>query len=255
MPYRTYPSARLTRTRAASGRRMTYATNPRFKRHRLRSGLNIRTGGFQGMELKFYDVNKAATSLSTSATAAGGEQNPAAPKTLNTVAQGTSESNRIGRQMKMWNISIKGIISIAAQANQTAADVHPSIFIALVLDKQVNGALLNSEDVFKNIAGSTASSTNLERNLEFIQRFDVLKLWKRNVKDIGMVYDGTNIEVHGSHTAFHMVANLHGLITNFCGTTEDVANVVDNGLNLIAFASHVGFTPQLLYGSRLRFTG
>lgn len=256
MPKRTYgpyESVSRKRRKTEMPKRTQYGQAKRF--HRYRFGLNQRTGGFRGMELKFYDTSVVANALIAPTDASGGEHNPSGSVTLNTVAQNTSETGRIGRQIKMHSISIKGIVTVPPQTNQTLTDTHPEIFIAVVLDKQVNGALLNSEDVFKNITANAIGATSLFRNLEFIQRFKVLAVKRLRIHDQTIVWDGANLEQAGAHIAFDLSAKLKGMIVNFCGTTSDVANIVDNGLNLIAFTSNVNFLPHLTYGSRLRFTG
>ncbi len=50
-------------------------------------GRNIRTAGFTGIELKFYDTFLIAGSLTSPTDATGGEHNPSATISLNTVTQ------------------------------------------------------------------------------------------------------------------------------------------------------------------------
>lgn len=218
---------------------------------------NRRTGGYLGIsnEVKFYDTSLVNGALLAAAAAAGGEHNPSADITLNTVPQGQTESSRIGRQIRMKSIEVKGQINIPAQTNQTATDSNAEFFIALVLDTQTNGALLNSEDVFKNQSGAGTLACSVMRNLEFIQRFQVLKLHKFRMPQATVVYDGTNIEQGGLHKDFDFKINLKNLVVNYCGTTAVVANIVDNNLCIIAYASHVSWAPLISYNARLRYTG
>lgn len=216
---------------------------------------NLRTGGFTGIEKKFYDVALVQTALTSPTDATGGEVNPSGSVGLNTVAQGDGESNRDGRKMFMQSIHLNGVIEQPAQTNQTAADTSPDVFIALVLDTQANSAFANSEDVYKNQAGNAALAASPYRNLEYVSRFRVLA-WKRmRLRQPTVVYDGTNVEQGGTKTPFSFNVNLKGMPVTFKGTTADIANITDNALNLIAYTNDTSTAPTISYNSRLRFTG
>lgn len=133
------------------------APRQRYRNPRLATAL--------GIELKFYDTSLTGGVLVTSTDASGGEFDPSATIKLNTVIRGDGEENRDGKQISMKNLSIRGNISYIKQTNQTASDVAPVIFIALVLDTQTNGVTLNSEDVFHNQSAAAINSTNVFRNL------------------------------------------------------------------------------------------
>lgn len=47
------------------------------------------------------------------------------------------------------------------------------------------------------------------------------------------------------------------MVVNFTagGTTADIANVVDNSIHVVAFATSIDFVPKLVYSSRIRFVG
>lgn len=217
---------------------------------------NLRTGGYLGAkEVKFYDTALASSALGAPTGAAGGEHVPSATIMLNTVKQGTGESDRIGRQIRMNSIHITGVVTIAAQINQTAHDANQQVIIALVLDTQTNGVLLSSENVFLNPGASSLLACNLFRNLEFRQRFKVLAQKTITMPQQESTYDGTNIELMGVTKGFDLKANLNGLPVNYCGTTSDIANIVDNNLVIVAFTNHVSNVPLLSYNSRVLFTG
>jgi len=129
------------------------------------------------------------------------------------------------------------------------------IFVALVLDKQTNGAQLNSEDVFKNTGASATTASNPTRNLLFANRFQVLKEWKMCMKPPVVGYDGTNMEVWGSSERFEGFLNLELPVNFNSGTTASVANVIDNSLHIIAFCNGTGLDPKISYNARIRFMG
>jgi len=223
--------------------------------------LNGRTGGFVGLEKKFFDTSlQSAINSPTDAT--GGEEDPTTLNCLNCPAQGDGESQRDGRQISMHSINIKGNVFIPAQTNQTAADVVPDIFIALVCDKQTNGSQMNSEDCFTNPAANNSLAAQPFRNLEYVQRFQVLKTVRIASKNIAgamqPVFDGTNIEVQGAQIPFSMYVNLKGMKVNFISgqTSSVIAAIADNSLHVIAYASNASsLGPTIQYASRLRFVG
>lgn len=222
--------------------------------------LNGRTGGFVGLEKKFFDSGFNGA-LSANGTAIDGEKDPTTLLCLNCPAQGDGESQRDGRQISMQSINVKGVVQIAAQADQTAGDQVPDIFIALVLDKQTNGVQLDSEDVFDNPASATALAAQPFRNLEYSQRFRVLKTVKVSAQDLAgaiqPVFDGTNIEQQGAQIPFSMYCKLNGMKVNFISgqTTSVIAAIADNSLHIVAYASNTSMAPVLTYSSRLRFVG
>lgn len=217
--------------------------------------MNLRTGGYLGRENKFYDTSLLGDFFVAPSDAAGGELNPSATVLLNTVAQGVTESQRIGRQIKMQSIQINGMIHMPVQTNPSVLDTHPSVFLAVVLDTQTNGVTINSEDVYKNPSADPSLAAHPFRNLEQVQRFKILKSTQLKLTPVLIGFDGTTMEQSGTQTPFTMYIKLNGLITNFCGTTSDVANIVDNSLHIIGYASNLGYTPSISYNARLRYTG
>ena len=216
---------------------------------------NARIGGFLGIEFKFYDTSLANSALTAPTDASGGEHNPSATICLNSVTQGDGESQRDGRNIVMKKLHLSEHIYVAGQANQTATDPAPVVYIALVWDKQTNGALLNSEDVFTNPSGNAFLAANPMRNLQYIKRFKVLKSVTLQLIQPTGTYDGTNIETGGYMIPFRMDLDLPNIEVNYTGTTETIANIVDNSLNIVAYAANISIAPVLYYNCRLRFVG
>lgn len=223
-------------------------------RFRGRRGLNVRTGGFQGIELKFYDTSLIAAALVAPTDATGAEVDPSATIVLNSVIQADGEENRDGRQITMKKISVRGVITCPSQTNQTVPETSTVVYIALVLDKQTNKATINSEDVFKNEGGNSATAASPFRNLQNIKRFSILKTVTLILPQVQSVWDGTNFEQYGSTTPFEIHKDLN-LSVNYAGTTETVLNITDNSLHLIAFCNDVSMVPNISYNARLRFVG
>lgn len=220
---------------------------PRAQVGRLRRR-NTRTAGFLGIEKKFYDKTYSGAIVATVASA---EADPAANAScLNAIAQGDGESNRDGRRCVLKSVQIRG--DIYDSGSQDGADPPgPAVIrVALVWDQQTNGAQLNSEDVF-------TGATNVEHamiNLQHSGRFRIL--WDKTFSfgsavafnDDGGATGATN----RGGKIFKIYKNLNIPVT-FDGTTEDIANITDNSLHMVAFASGTGYF--LKYESRVRFVG
>ncbi len=231
--------------------RPSYARDGRMRKY---IASNPRTGGFSGQELKFYDGGLNSAALTAATDAAGGEHNPSATLALSTMAQGDGESNRDGRKVIFKKISVKGVFEIPPRANQTAGGQAPICFVALVWDKQTNSALLNSEDVYQNFITDPDLMASPFRNLQHIQRFQILKSVTVVMPQVEMTYDGTNIETQGVSIPFEMHKDLN-IVAHYNGTSADIANSSDNSLHIIAYCNDVSLVPTIAYHSRLRYIG
>lgn len=230
-------AGRVTRTRAA---KMAVA--------------NTRTGGYLGIEYKFYDSKLVEAALTGATDASGGEHDESATLGPTTIAQGDGEQNRDGRKCTVKSVFVNGIISRASQADQTAADVAAVVYVALVMDTQTNGALLNSEDVFKNIAQATVVASQPVRNLLNTTRFRVLDRTTIVMPQPEMVWDGTNIEQAGMAKPFQL--SWKGVMTQlYSNTTATIANVTDNSIHIIAYSNNATAAPKISYNCRARFVG
>lgn len=217
---------------------------------------NNRTGGFLGIETKFYDTSLDQAALDTNVGGEDGEHDQSATIGPSTITQGDGESQRDGRRCAILSWNVTGMIAVAKQIDQTAPDTGNLIFIALVLDSQTNGALLNSEDVYLNPSGGVSSGCSLLRNLQFTKRFRVLGTRKFHMDTPNFAYDGTNLEQGGHHRAFNIFVRFKTpLICTYSGTTETIANSVDNSLHILAWTTGTGLSPSMSYNSRVRFRG
>ncbi len=246
----TYPTRKRGRG-LATGRRRVRVRRPAMRRTKTfkRSIIDM------GIELKFYDTSLISKALVTNSDGTAGEANPSATIALNTIVQGDGGSNRDGRNCIVKALHLKGIINVPAQANVTSLDQSPAIFIAIVLDHQTNGALLASENVYINPGASTITGCSLQRNLDFVKRFKVLKTIKMLIPQMQPSWDGTNIEVTGAMIPFEMHLPSLNIKTNYSATTESIANITDNSLNVIAWTTSTTYAPTLSYNCRVRFVG
>jgi len=246
---------RANANRAAARKRRATVGRGRALQAALTKALNERTAGFLGMEMKFYDTSLVASALTAPADSSGGEHDPSGVITLNTVTQGDGESQRDGRKIIMKSIMLKGHIDVPAQADVTATDDGCKIMIALVLDTQTNGATISSENVFSNPSANSANAPNVFNNLQYSKRFRILKRLDLVLNPPPLSYDGTNIEMQGMKRAFKIYKTLNDIVVNYTANTENVANIVDNSLHVIAFCNEINMAPTINYNARLRFVG
>ncbi len=217
-------------------------------------GIGPRTGGFTGIERKFYDTSLVNAALTAPTGAAGGEHDQSATICLNTITQGDGESQRDGRKCTVQSTFVKGVVTVAAQTNITTLDSAAKIYIALVLDTQTNGAQLNSEDVFKNDSGNALLAGSPMRNMQFTQRFRILDTAEFVMQDPNASYDGTNMESQGLVVPFQLSSNMT-FSSQYSGTTEDIANITDNSMHIIAYCTSTQLAPSISYNGRVRFVG
>lgn len=224
------------------------------------SAMNPRTGGFMGLESKFLDL-VGAHALVASATAAGGEVDPTTVNCISAPATGDDESSRDGNRIMLTSASVTGRINFAGLASQASSTVANStnfcqyVTVALVHDKQSNGAQLNSEDVFSGDAANGFSSIPLRRNLEYTTRFQVLASTIVERGGVGVVAEADNdCTITAIAKPFELYWN-GAIPVQFKGSTAGIGSVQDNSLHVIAFADNTGGTPYIWYKSRVRFQG
>ncbi len=219
---------------------------------------NTATMGFLGIEKKFYDTSLSNAAITAPADSTGGEHDPSATSMISTPVRGDSEEQRDGKQISILNCTVKGIINVP-QVELAAGPAAPSqVYVALVLDTQTNGAQLNSEDVFKNTAALAKLMAQPQKNLLFMKRFRILKsVCLDMTPDTLSHFAVDSFSYNGKQKKFNWFVDFKsGLKVNFnAGTTASVANVIDNSLHIISFASGVGPAPTLSYNARIRFVG
>lgn len=251
-----------------------YAGPKRYRSNRFYSGRGVRPGSYMyrrfrglrrypqaGIETKFFDTSVAASAIQpppASTTWSGLEQVPATVLCLNAPTQGTGASNREGRFITMESLQINGIVNLPSQIDQTSADNVPVIKIWIVMDKQTNGGTatgLDSENVYTNPAATALGGLSPLRNMLYSRRYKVLKEIVVEPKTLPVAFDGTNIEQEGVATSFECFIPLKGRKTEYLANAGTVADIVNNGLFVLAAANSTSTMPTLTYNARLRFRG
>lgn len=231
---------------------------------RYNLGGNLRYGGFENFELKYIDLQKEDGGLTT--TWASGVHDPnilgggAATQCLNGISQGDGATQRDGRAYMIHSVHIKGYILVDDFKN--TADPYTGVLarVALVLDKQTNGAQMDASQLYN---GSAVEKESLcFRNLEYTQRFRVLEDLTIPLNPVWSVtYNGANV-VHsagGMRIPFTINKKFKTPIKVNCSATgATVASITDNSLHIVAmYDGGVGYADHVFinYVSRVRFVG
>jgi len=212
--------------------------------------------GFLKIERKFYDTALVDGLVLAPTGATGGEFDPSATSMVSTPVQGPTEQNRDGKEISMLSLYLKGKIAFDGEEDQTGPTDPQSVFVAVVLDTQSNAAQMNSEDCFKNTSANATMAPAPMKNLLFGSRFRILKSKRFTFQLMETAYAQNAMNYMARHVYFDWFIRLKGLKVKFnAGTTASIANVIDNSLHIIAFASTTDPQAKISYNARLRFVG
>ncbi len=206
----------------------------------------VRTSGFYrgngvvaSKELKFHDI--AITDAVVAA--AGAIQNSGS---VNLIAQGTTESTRIGRKCTIKSIAWRFDIELPTFATAGAGG-NDTIRVILYLDKQANGATAAGDDIVED-------STNWQtfNNLANTGRFRTLMDRTYDMNRNSGAGDGTSNDWSGAvhHDTFFKQCNIP---LEFSSTTGAITEIRSNniGVLLLSKSGLAGFNSLM----RLRFVG
>jgi len=217
-----------------------------------RAALNIRTAGLLGMEYKAFDAVRSATAIANSDTWAAGIYE-VQTFGLFCPVQGNGIANRDGNKVIVKSILVQGVIKrvVAAAA---AASRQPSIVqVALVMDRQTNGAQMLPGDVYTSVAPCVPG----QRVLEYSRRFKVLKTVVLRMNDVGCFNDAAGTgAVTGNCMPFTFAVKLNEEVAFITGAGAGaVADLKDVSFHIIAATSGAANVETIEYNSRIRFVG
>lgn len=257
MSKRTY--AISTKSRPAKKRR-TYAISvaPPNARQRVGYGSVARTRGAQvSGEMKYFDTERVATAIAACTTTwvAGTILDPVTFNTLCVPVVGAAINQRIGREIKVLKIKLRGHIIIGAQSAQNVADNASHFRMMLVQDMQTNAAQMTSAQLMTDqAAGET--TINSFQNLNNFGRFRVLK---------DKIFSIGNANLAGSPTTGDLVQS--GIKRPFKMNVKfakfpcrvrfnatnggTVADIIDNSFHFIIGTDNTALTPNVTYTCRV----
>lgn len=215
-------------------------------------------------ELKYYDAESTLVGFNTPW--AGCELDPetsidlgsaavATPLTLCAPTVGAALNQRVGRDIILKDVCVRGHVNIAAQSGLTTADAATYVRILLVLDTQTNSAQLNAEDVL-NAASAANSTISSQPNPNFAERFVILDDIRMILSDPSLAGEvaANNVIQSGLARLFELHADLRGLTMRFNATGGGlITSVVDNSLHIIGACNDQALSPSISYYSRVRY--
>lgn len=215
-------------------------------------------------ERKYFDSLLSNSALTASTNWAGTEHDPTTLNTLVCPTQGSQINNRIGRKIAVHKIKIRGIISVASQADQTSLDQAATVRMILAQDKQTNGTQMQGEELMQAPATATAGLANQTfQSLANFGRFRVLKDLSIKLEQPTAAADGavSNLFDAGGYTkpfkisvSFRKPVVVHFNSSNGGAGDGDVGDIVDNSFHLIAQATAIATAPAITYNCRAVYT-
>lgn len=189
----------------------------------------------QAVETKFFDTTLSAVIDLT------GE---AIQPSLNLIPQSVTQSGRIGRKCTIVNIDYQGNVYWATMsaANYLGAMVK----IAIVLDKQCNGAAPVWNDVYVN------SDTYAFRNMSNIERFKVLKTFYVQPCYGVNSFDAATISAPPTMIEYHKKVSIP---LEFSSTTGAITEIRSNNICVLAMSKSGDDVHTLESTARVKFVG
>ncbi len=234
---------------------------PAYRGKRVKTTLGVRYGGNKrpriygflgrnggrGSETKFVDSEVTPSSITTSWIVL----NPTTKDCLTAVAQGTTESEHLGRTMYITSIHIKGLfIRSVLESSTIPVGAYQCRFV-IVLDHDTKGAEVTPSDVM-DIGQS--NDILAFRNLQHTSRLMVLKDKQFVINPTASNEGAVNLFATGEvRRVFKFNYTFKQPIrVLFSGTTAVVGSIVDNSIHFLVVCSENG-AGTCEYQCRVRF--
>ncbi len=191
-------------------------------------------------EVKFFDFAKAITTMAVT----GILTTPSCCL----VAQGTDESERIGKRIQITNFLLRGIVKIPSSV--TIADTANRVRIMVFYDKQAN----NNAVAVTGTKMLSADSINKFRNLDNTRRFQILfdEIILLKVQSGGG--DGTSDRLGETQEQFFF-AKKCSIPINYDSTAGAITELTEGNIGIICWGDTFTTTaPQIEYSGRIRYT-
>ncbi len=186
-----------------------------------------RTGGFYGRyttasgapgELKFHDLTIDDAVVSGAGTIGA---------SFNLIAQGVTESERIGRKCTLKSIWWKYSIGLPEQDAVATPVLGDCVRQIVFLDKQANGAAAVVTDVLETAA------FNSFRNLANQDRFTILQDKNHDIQYAGLASDGAGVVSQAGVTQNYQWHKKCNVPIEFSSTTGALSEVRSNNIGSI----------------------
>lgn len=209
-------------------------------------------------EMKYFDTELASTAITTVTTTwpAGTIKDPAVFLTLCVPTVGAAINQRIGREIKVMKIKIKGTILVGTQAAQGAADNGAQIRYVLVQDMQTNAAAMTGAQLFTD-GGAAETTINAFQNLNNFGRFKVLKDKTINISNSNIAGSPTTGDLvqSGWKRPFKCNVNFKEPVRIRFNATNggSIADIIDNSFHFLVGQDNVNLAATVAYSCRVAF--
>lgn len=216
-------------------------------------------------ELKYYDTWANTVTLQANGTWVGNELPPqnTATRSLTTIPRGDSASNRIGNKTILKSVYVTGVISYPQTSPAAAAKQKADIYLALVLQKNPKGVNLKSEQVYVNNGAETRMGVAPLRNMDYVGEYQVLdRIHMKHDDNSDAITTHTDVTTGFAVWLYHredikFKLSWRGEIPQHYGngSTADIANLIQNNIQLVGITADGARTPNISYQARVRFIG
>jgi len=240
--------ARGRKTRVMSRKRKGYSTVPRSR------------GIYAVGEMKYFDTERTITAVLASTNWTGTEfpPNVGTPTTLCCPVQGTAINQRIGREVTVYKVKVRGLINVDPAAGVSTADTASICRLALVHDTQTNAAQAQGEDIFAApTTGTALHAISSFQSLANTGRFRVLKDKWIKLQNPSATGSPTAADViqYGLIQRFSFnIRYKNGIKVRFNATNGGtIADIVDNSWCVYAATNNAQLVPAIMYNARVSF--
>jgi hypothetical protein len=210
----------------------------RFKGYYRRAGYYGRAT-LQG-EKKFFEVRRAENTPATTGTIFD--------DSLNEVAQGAAENERVGRKMTITDLLIH--FQLRVTTSTTASAVADSFRYIVYVDKQANGAAATPGQILE--AGGAGVDIRCFRLLENASRFRILYDKIHSIESNG---GGVGAADNSVPKARHFsVYKKLKLPIEFSGATGAIAEIRSNNIGVLILSTNAAANCVTGYTARIRYT-
>jgi len=219
-------------------------------------------------ELKFCDTYLLATDCGEAANLSDGlvsqYSGPTSGRPLFLPVRGDAYDRRTGTAVHVRSWHLKLSLQVLPIDNGTRIPQGISVFVALIHDKQTNGALCSAADIFSNASGDQNLLMCLQRNPLFGKRFEVLR---SEIVDVTPnVFEVLDILTPDQTASMGVWKHLEffiplDFVVNFAENSGQIQDIVDHSFHVYAVRTpHNGsgaenYPPvRAVFSSRFRFT-
>lgn len=217
----------------------TPSRRPSKKTRRGYSSVARTRGGAVRGEMKYFDTSlNQLVSASTTWTSTMVDPTPL---TLVVPTVGAGVNQRIGKEIKVMSIKIRGSLTIA-NAEGAATGIPPNLIrLMLVRDKQTNATQMTGAQLMTPQSANTLAVLSFQ-NIDNFGRFEVLKDKTIVIEDPNLVGTDTLHDNNGKIRYFKINHKFKFPISMRFNATNGgtVADIVDNSFHLVANNQYTG---------------